>query len=43
MCVSIYGYVHKSEDAYEGQKWALDALGLEVQCPCWELNLGSPY
>lgn len=31
MCVSIYGYVYKSEGACEDQKWALDALGLELQ------------
>lgn len=31
MCVSIYGYVYKSKGAIEDQKWALDALGLELQ------------
>lgn len=31
MCVSIHGYVYKREGACEDQKWALDALGLELQ------------
>lgn len=31
MFVCVHGYVYKSEGACEDQKWALDALGLELQ------------
>lgn len=39
MCLSLFGYVYLSADAFRGQKMVPDPLDLELQeivsCPMW--------